>query len=335
MTDLQGPTICNRLMQEPLGSGVMGRVFCAYHVGAQRHEAVKEIYDRHKQKPSFVERFQQKVATLSTLQHENIIKIYEQYEDQGRLFLSMEFADAGSLRTLIEQQTRDRQPLRLDIGLNVAYQVAKALAYAHDRGVFHHDLKPENVLLVHRDPTRHRDTGKYSDFIVKLTDFGLTGIVDSAPTSSGITSSGHYTFAYMAPEQFKDQTLDGRTDIYALGLVLYELLTNRPPFDFTSGSFEEVATKHVEQAPHALDMLDPDRKQYSLKLNAIVKCCLAKAPDERYAKAADLVAALGALLRLGDGAKPKPTWADAVDLRVRVFDVRATSLNALPCPNVG
>lgn len=205
------------VIQEEIARGGMGVIHKAIDHTLKRVVAIKLVHAHLSGDPAFVERFLREARAMARLQHENIATIYAVEEDQKTQFLVMEFCPGRNLRDVIRNQPR--LPLR-DIA-SVSRQLASALAYAHAHGVIHRDIKPANVLL--------DKSGK-----AKLTDFGIAAALDEV----SLTSAGQIvgTPEYMSPEQARGRKLDGRSDLYSLGIVMYEMLTGRTPYGDSSGT---------------------------------------------------------------------------------------------------
>ena len=196
---------------DELGRGAMGVVFKARDPFIGRLVAVKTITAGIADDPDLLARFQREAQAAGGLQHPNIVTIYEMSEFEGTPFIAMEYLEGASLEKTIAEQAR--LPLVHKLGYLV--QACRALDYAHRRGVIHRDVKPANIMVT-------------SEGVVKVVDFGIARIVDAAKTQTGVLLG---TLSYMSPEQVRGQHADQRCDVWALGVVMYELLTYRRPFD--------------------------------------------------------------------------------------------------------
>jgi WD40 repeat protein/predicted Ser/Thr protein kinase len=257
---------------EELGRGGMGVVYRARQRSLNREVALKMLRDGPRPLQAEIDRLRREAETLARLHHPNIVQIYEVGEQDSRPFFSLEFVEGGSLHERLDGKP---QPPRQ--AAQLVETLARAIHAAHQQGIVHRDLKPANVLLL-------------ADGSPKITDFGLAKQVSAEPgalATGGLTRTGDVlgTPRYMAPEQAAGQirAIDARTDIHALGVILYELLTGRPPFlgETTLQTLEQV--RSVEPVP-------PARLQPKLPrdLDTICMKCLAKAPARRYATALDL-----------------------------------------------
>ena len=262
-----------------LGRGGMSVVYLAEHVSLGRKVALKVLASPLAHDPSFRERFMRESQRAAGLDHPNVIPIYDAGEidggdADGLLYIAMRYVDGPDLRSLL------RRDGRLGVGrtLYMLEQVASALDAAHDNDLIHRDVKPSNIMIA--EPSEH----------VYLTDFGVAKQT-SAPD---LTRTGIFvgTIEYAAPEQIEGLTLDRRTDVYALGCVLYECLAGRPPFERDA----EVAVMHAHltSPPPRLTEARPDLPK---ELDRIVARAMAKSRDERYATAPEVVDAAHAVLR--------------------------------------
>jgi serine/threonine-protein kinase len=268
-----------------LGEGGMGAVYEARHTLIGKRVAIKILLDKYAQKESVIARLQQEARLASSIGHPNIVDItdFGKTED-GRTFVVMEYLDGESLAQLIGREG----PLAPERALQISRQVSDALTAAHAKGIIHRDIKPENVFLIQRDGRE----------FVKVVDFGISkhvkpGEEEETPrlTQTGMVLG---TPLYMSPEQARgEDSLDQRIDIYALGVILYEMVTNEVPFRGTNylGIISQVLTQDV--VPPRL--LRPDLAISEACERVILKA-MAKSRDERYATMADLTADLDRLL---------------------------------------
>jgi len=266
----------------------MAAVYKAYQPAMDRYVALKVPSAHLLEDAQFRARFQREARTIAQLEHPHILPVHDFGEDDGVPYLVMRYVDAGTLRDLAS-----RGPVPLDQAVRLVAEVAEALAYAHRQGVVHRDVKPANVLL-DRDGT------------ALLTDFGIAKLVEqTVQLTQGVLG----TPSYMAPEQVTGKPVDERTDIYALGVTLYELLTGRRPFDGETPL--AVAFKHVS------DPLPPPRQVNPALPEAaerIMLRALAKDPADRYQRAGDLARDLRRLLLSLDQAADEATIAVKVGL---------------------
>ncbi len=282
MADLIGTTIGNYRIESLLGMGGMGRVYLGVHLHLNRPAAVKVMHTHLAGEESFKRRFRQEARAVAALSHPHIVQTWDFGTQDGNFYLVMELLTDGSLRSLIASEEAQQPGWNIHVGLDLVRQAAEGLAYAHNRGMVHRDIKPDNLLL-YRLPDDLGD-GTH-DLSVKITDFGLARLTEEATAAGPSLVMG--TPAFMSPELCQGLPLDGRSDIYSLGVVLYQVVTGRLPFETRVAA--EAAYKHVHAVP-------PNPREYwpeiPASLEDIVLRCLAKQPDERFASSSELVRAL-------------------------------------------
>jgi serine/threonine-protein kinase len=295
-----------------LGFGAMGAVYKAWDPLIKRTLAIKTIrLDVPRQSPqhqAFIERFYQEARISGTLSHPSIVTLFDVGEDDGAPFLAMEFVDGRTIGAILEEGVRFK-PERV-IGL--VSQVAEALDYAHSRGVVHRDVKPTNLMVS-------------ADDRVKVTDFGIAKLADSEITHSGALLG---TPSYMSPEQAMGEKLDGRSDIFSLGVVAFEMLSGLQPFpgpNVTSILYKLVHVEPVEPADLETNGLVPQ------KWREVFRKVLAKKPESRYPTASafvqDLEYCLGSWFAgIGD--------QETASLAVPVLEERTVTLPQMPLPDV-
>lgn len=256
-----------------LASGGMGSVHKGFDLKLQREVAIKELDVNLAQDPEQADRFRQEALALASLAHPYIVPVYDLVEEDNRFWIVMELLSGGDLDQRIE-----KNPPNVKTATNIIRAIAEGLAFAHNKGIVHRDIKPMNILF-------------NSDGIPKLVDFGIAKLVQSSQsvvhTRDGL-SLGSPT--YMSPEQAQGKRdIDRRADIYALGITFFKLLTRVVPF---TGDVGEVMAQHITQAPPSPRELNP---AVSEELEAIVLKMLAKKPEGRYQRLEDFIAALDAL----------------------------------------
>ncbi|MFZ4517451.1 MAG: Stk1 family PASTA domain-containing Ser/Thr kinase [Microthrixaceae bacterium] len=273
-----------------LARGGMAQVYLARDRSLDRPVAVKELVPEFATDPSFVERFRREAQAAANLSHPNIVGVYDWGTQDGTYFIVMEYVDGPSLSQVIRRDG----PLHPRRAAEIAGEVAAALGSAHSRGVVHRDIKPGNVLLT-------------SNGQAKVTDFGIARALSSADEDLTQAGSVMGTATYFSPEQAQGLPVDPRTDLYSLGVVLYEMVTGRPPF--TGETPLAIAYKHVQDQPAPPSTVIPD---LPVALEAVIMKLLAKRPDDRYASAEELRRDLGRFLAGEDTAAHKALAAAAV-----------------------
>ena len=247
-----------------LGKGAMGVVYKAQDPTVGRMVAIKTLrIDIHgAESEEMLERFRNEARTAGVLNHPNIITIYDAGEQDGLFYIAMEFVEGQTLQHLL----KDVRHLHVDKAIDIVKQVCAGLDYAHTRGIIHRDIKPANIMIG-------------SDETVKIMDFGI-----AKSGSTGVTSTGHVvgTPNYMAPEQVRGRPLDGRSDLFSLGVILYEMLTGERPF--AGDTITTIIYKVVNEMP-----VNPREREPSLHAGicAVTMKALAKNPDERFGTCAE------------------------------------------------
>ncbi|MBU1238657.1 protein kinase [Myxococcota bacterium] len=262
-----------------IGQGGMGFVYLAEHESLPRRFAIKILKSDYLENDEFVERFRREAIAASRVVHPNIVYISDFGRiEEGNFYIVMEYLEGEGLDRILE--THGKIPLSR--ALPVLVQIADAMDHAHAVGVVHRDLKAENVLLT-------REHGKKD--VVKLLDFGIARIMLPSFMRTRITSHGQVfgTPEYMSPEQASDGVIDGRSDIYSLGCLAYELLTGAPPFYYEDAT--QTLEAHLVEEPVAPSSRMPDQPIPKL-LDGIILKCLAKKPEERYQTGGKLKAEL-------------------------------------------
>jgi eukaryotic-like serine/threonine-protein kinase len=288
MPDLAGKEIAGRYrILKKLGEGGMGAVYRAEQISLKRAVAVKLLKPELGSHQTILQRFNAEAHAVAKLSHPNTVNIYDFGQDtDGSLFIAMEFIEGRSLREAIQQEG----PFSPARALAIALQVAASLSDAHAHSIVHRDLKPDNVML--------QDRGKHKD-VVRVLDFGIAKLRDdNRATQAAMTQAGDMlgTPQYMAPEQIRGEAIDGRTDVYALGCMIYEMVTARLPYE--APTIMAMLSKHLLETP-----VPPTQRRPELALppaiDQLVLSAMAKNPDERPAtmdQLSELMTALQATL---------------------------------------
>ena len=281
--NLIGQTLGKYRILEEIGRGGMGVVFKAHDTVLDRLVAIKVLAPHLTWDQEFVQRFLQEARAAARLKHPHIVTIYDVGQLQGHHFIAMEYLEGHSLAEIIRREG----PLPMERAVRILDQIAQALDYAHAGGLIHRDVKPGNILV---GPQDH----------ATLTDFGVA----KALAGTRLTRSGTMlgTPSYMAPEQVRGRPVGPATDVYALGVVAYEMLRGRPPFE---GDTPHVLYAHAHEKPQPLPQVNP---RIAPAVGAVVHKALAKEPDKRYGSAGVFAAALGQAVGLREPAPPRPLW---------------------------
>jgi serine/threonine-protein kinase len=305
-------------MEKLIGVGGMGRVYRGRNLRTDGPVAIKTLLPSLASDDSLVQRFVIEAQSASKLKHQNTIRIYDVGREGDLLFMVMELLDGEPLESLLSREKRI-EPARM---LHIMTQACRSLAEAHAAGLVHRDIKPDNVFL--------NRVGDEPDH-VKVLDFGVAKLRQKDPGQATLTQAGMIfgTPRYMAPEQARALEIDGRSDIYALGVMMFECLTGKPPFD--AADAVGILVQHVnEPIPHFASVA-PDLPPME-DLEAIVRRCMAKQPDERFDDVLNLLNALeaasvrygyvasgtyvqaaGGTVSMGAGAPNTPAAASAVN----------------------
>ena len=284
MTSLIGQTLNKRYRLDALlGDGGMGTVYRAADLNLERQVAIKLMHSHFARQEEFRARLVQEARTAAQLDHPSIVRVYDFGESELGLFIAMEYVDGGSLRDHLRRLQRLQKYLPLIQCLQIGIQIAEALDYAHHRRIIHRDVKPGNIIL--KRLSRPDEAGA-QPFRALLTDFGLVKLQEGTSlTQSGATVG---TPTYMSPEQCEGRELDGRSDLYSLGVVLYELIANRLPFTFQTLT-EAIAAHHNGLTPPPVSSVRPEVPPI---IDALLERAMAKAPGERFETGAQTADAL-------------------------------------------
>lgn len=289
-------------MVRRLGAGGMGAVFLAQQVNlGHRPVAIKVLHHRLLEDPEFLQRFQDEAASTARICHQNVVTVYESGQaDDGSPYIAMEFLEGETLRQTLQR----RGALPLSACAEILQQVARGLNAAHKIGIIHRDLKPDNVFLT------HDGEGKP---LAKIVDFGIAKMRESSThTMTGLTVG---TPAYMSVEQasgMRSGDLDGRSDIYSLGIVAYEMVTGRVPFQADTPL--ACIRKHLSEAPPPPRSIRPDLA-IPATVEAVIMKALAKHREERYGSATEFAVEVAAAIKLTAPIPPEMPIVNAATLR--------------------
>ena len=281
MTQFEGTLIAGRYeIREHVATGGMASVFKTWDHRVERLVAIKVLRSLDKNDLRAVERFRREARAAAALAHPNAVTIYDFIEEYNQYFLVMEYIPGPTLKQLIGQ----RRHLHSQETLEIAAQVCAVLQVAHTRGFIHRDIKPQNIMLVSSGSSAISPV-PVASLQVKLTDFGIVRVAEDA----GLTNSGIVlgTADYLSPEQARGEKLTASSDLYSLGVVMFEMLTGRPPF--VGPTAVSIAMQHASTYPPSLRQFNANVPP---SLEQIVNHALEKEPEERFHSAAEMQQAL-------------------------------------------
>lgn len=283
-----GTTIADYQIVSVIGRGGMGKVFKVRNILSDRIEAMKVLLPDMEGSPDLVERFLREIRVVAALEHPGIASLRTALRADNQIVMIMEFVDGASLHWHMQQ---GKIPTARTVGF--AQQLLEALSYAHRHGVVHRDIKPSNILVSPDDR-------------IKLTDFGIASRSgDPRLTSEGVALGSLF---YMSPEQMKAESVDARSDLYSVGVTLYEMLTGQPPVQGTS--FYSILKAHMEGRPRAVTELAPEVPP---EVSFVIAKSLEKAPEARFQTAEEFHAALSACAL---GSKPSSAATHTLEGRL-------------------
>lgn len=311
-SDLTGKTIGKYQIISQLGRGGMAEVYKAYQTNLDRHVALKLMHAFLVDDKDFIARFEREAKNVAALRHPNIVQVYDFDVINGMPYMVMEFVEGPSLKGYLEDLAHQGQTLALDEAIRIISEVGEALAYAHQRGMIHRDVKPANVMM--------DITGR-----VILTDFGIAKIVTGPSyTATGATIG---TPAYMSPEQGLGRAGDHRADIYSLGVMLYQLVTGQLPYDADTPL--AVMLKHVNDPLPIPRSVKPDLPE---GVERIILKSMAKSAEERFATVNDMLAALKNLDAAANLTLPAASMAAGVSANAQTMAASPVATLAMTPP---
>ncbi|WP_299456571.1 serine/threonine-protein kinase [uncultured Microscilla sp.] len=278
-----GAQVLNYRIDSKIGEGGMGSVYLASHLQMRRKAAIKALHPNLVNNTQIRERFRNEAEAMASLKHPNIIDLYDFLETNQGLFLIMEFIEGKPLDDYVRTVTG---PLPEDRAIALFTKALDGFAYAHDRGIIHRDIKPSNLMIGNENQ-------------IKILDFGIAKILNDVNKGLTRTGSKMGTVLYMSPEQVKGLSADRRSDIYSLGVTLFQILTGRPPYDEKTSTEYDVYTKIVNSPLPRLRKFNPG---VSERMQAIIDKATAKEPQERYQTALEFKQALQSLIQHQAGA---------------------------------
>lgn len=313
MVDWIGRTVSKVTIERMVGRGGMADVYVGTHTTLNRQVAVKILHGHLVEDESLMQRFRSEAQAVANLRHPNIVQIYDFDIIEDRPYIIMEKLDGPTLAEYVGRQRRTGQTIPYATTARLIASLASALDYAHARGIVHRDVKPSNVIL-------RRDSGPWDfgaplpdDAQAVLTDFGVAHISNTTlQTASGAMVG---TPAYMSPEQVKGELVDSRSDVYSLGIMVYELVSGRLPFDSASEAVAATLVKHITEPPPPLPETPP-------RLQAVVFRALEKDRTGRYQMAGDLAFDLKEACGIPIGTEERKTRQEQI--RLRFDDSQAT-----------
>jgi serine/threonine-protein kinase len=286
-----------------LGTGGMAEVYCATDLQLGRKVALKILHQRFAADEEFVERFKREASSAAGLQHQHLVAVYDRGEWDGTSYIAMEYVAGRTLKQIVSEEG----PLAPGRAVDLTVQILRAARFAHRRGVIHRDFKPQNVIV--------DDEGR-----AKVTDFGIARAGASDMTQTGSIMG---TAQYLSPEQAQGHAVTARSDLYSIGIILYELLTGRVPFE--ADSAVTIALKQVNEAPLPPTQVNPS---VTPELESVVLRALEKEPTDRFADADEFIAALDAAA----SRIPSPSAIAAAEAAAAALPAAAMGAGAIAPP---
>jgi serine/threonine-protein kinase len=300
-----------------IGSGGMGQVYLARHRGLDSFVAIKMMHVEHIKDKSAIERFTREARACAQVEHQNAVRVFDCGEQDGNCYLVMEYLKGESLR----DRLNDRETFPVAEAARFAISVCDVLGAMHAKRIIHRDLKPDNIMF--------RQQGNAE--IVKVLDFGIAKLAETSEVGESVTHAGTIvgTPLYMSPEQCQGREIDGRSDIYALGVILYEMLSGGVPF--CTENVYTLMYLHVNQVPEPLHTAAPDVPE---AVSDVVMRMLAKAPEDRYQTPYECASALADAAGIPDILSPEPAGAPVLPDKTIARAAFAGGATARPAPRL-
>lgn len=307
MPEWIGKTIGNVRIEKLLARGGMAEVYLGTHIRLERPVAIKLLHSYIEEEPILLERFHREAKVVAGLRHSNIVQVFDFDTSDGHPYIVMEYLRGPTLATYLRHLHQRKKRLPFDQVAGLLKGLTNALDYAHRQGVIHRDIKPGNIMLHSKTDEIPLDQPLAKDVEAILTDFGLVRVVNTASlTASGFLSG---TPAYMSPEQARGDQIDQRTDLYSLGIVLYEMLAGRVPFE--ADNTVTVLHMHIHTPPPPVPGITP-------RLQAVLDRALAKNPEDRYRTsqemANDFYRGIGMATQVENIREPYPLKAEPTEV---------------------
>ena len=324
MPEWLGKTIGNVRIEKLLARGGMAEVYLGTHLNLERPVAVKLLHSFIEEEPLLLERFQREAKVVAGLRHSNIVQIFDFATIDGHPYIVMEYLKGPTLATYLRNLHQRKKRIAPDQVARLLNELSVALDYAHGQGVVHRDIKPGNILLHNNNNDIPLDKPLTNDVEAVITDFGLVRIMNTASQTASGTVSG--TPAYMSPEQARGDPTDHRTDIYSLGVVLYEMLAGRVPFEADS----TLTVLHMQ-----IHTTPPPIPGIPARVQAVMDRALLKSPDDRYQTtrelASDYSRAIGMTTQAETIREPSPVSPVPIEARAPT-EPEPTAPEPLPKP---
>lgn len=305
MPEWIGHTIGKVRVDKYLARGGMAEVYLGTHLSLERPVAIKVLHSFIEEDPELLERFQREAKAVAGLRHSNIVQVFDFDTHDGHPYIVMEYLKGPSLASYLQTLHKNKQRLSFEQIGQLLKSIIAGMDYAHSQGIVHRDIKPANIILHSRNRDFEQDTPLTKSVEAIITDFGLARMAHSGQqTASGFVSG---TPTYMSPEQARGSKVDHRTDIYSLGIILYELLAGRVPFEADTAI--TIIFKHINEAPPPIEDIYPE-------LQSVIDKALTKFPEDRYNSGHDLLV----------------DYYKAVGLHLEVETIHATRAQTPPKP---